>query len=71
MSYEDVFNRLCMFYYAEEARLLNNISSAEAFMRKSDFDIYAVVQLVQAKAEYHYFRTKVLELIKYISYFCD
>lgn len=71
MSREEIFNKLCEIFFAEEVRLEARIDSLQFRLRHSNFDKHTMVEYIQAVAVREYFHNYMLDVLKYLKFFDD
>lgn len=69
MSKDEIYNKLCEIYFAEEVRLLNRVSYLEGYVRYHSTDNYALIELIEARANLIYFQKYILDVLKYLKLF--
>jgi hypothetical protein len=69
MSRDEIYNALCSVFFNEEVRLLNKVQELEAFVHQHGADDGTMLELIRARARLNYFRTYILDVLKYIKYF--
>lgn len=69
MSKDEIYNKLCEIFYAEEVRLLNRISVLERYVRYHSTDSQALIQLIEVRANLNYFRKYILDVLNYLKMF--
>ena len=69
MSREEIFNKLCEIFFAEEVRLEAQIDMLQFRLRTSNFDKFTMVEYIQAVAVLEYFRKYMLDVLRYLRFF--
>lgn len=69
MNSDEIYNRLCRVFFAEEVRLLDKIHELERMILKSDYDEFVMVELIEAKAILAYFQSYMKDVLRYLAHF--
>ena len=71
MSRDEIFNKLCEIFFAEEVRLEAQIDVLQFRLRHSNFDKLTMIEYIQAVAVREYFRKYMLDVLRYLRFFDD
>lgn len=69
MSRDEIFNKLCEIFFAEEVRLEARIDMLQHKLKHSDFDRMTMIEYIQAVAERDYFRKYMLDILRHLKFF--
>lgn len=71
MSRDEIYNKLCEIFFAEEVRLEARIDTLQFRLRQLNFDKYTMLEYIQAVAIRNYFHSYMLDVLKYLKFFDD
>ncbi len=69
MSKDDIYNALCAVFFAEEIRLEDSVREIEYRMWQRGADTHTYIEFIQAQARLDYFRTYILDVLRYLNNF--
>ncbi len=69
MSKDEIFNKLAEIFYNEEVRLMNRVDTLERYVRYHSTDTQALIELIEVRANYNYFKSYILDVLKFLSLF--
>lgn len=66
---DDIYNKLCAVFFAEEVRLQNKVEMIEHYMHKSGFSELRMIELIRARARLDYFKSYMKDVLDYLKHF--
>lgn len=70
MLSEDMYNRICNLFNTEDVRLENNIIEHQNYIfRFRPSEPVPYIRLIQAQARFDYFRTYILDVLRFLNNF--
>ena len=69
LSKDDIYNALCAVFFNEEIRLENSVREIEYRMWQRGADANVIIELIQAQARFDYFRTYILDVLRFLNNF--
>lgn len=69
MSKDEIYNALCRVFFAEEVRLSDIVHHLEYFIWQHGSTPERQVELIQAQARLDYFKSYMLDVLKFLKYY--